>query len=153
MLAIVFTIYWNDANRLVAVIPYSCSTISFFIIFPRLQYGPTFYSLLSFSHPLSLSPSNAALPSVRIITPFHGDDPLLTRACIAPILCYPLGTCTQTKACAHLKGMCTHHIVTERYCHGVNECPRDSIHRLSVHSTGKILPCSRCRLTSRTQRM
>lgn len=138
-----------------AVIPYSCSAISVFIIFPRLQYGPTFYSLLSFSHPLSLSPSNATLPSVRMIMPFHGDDPLLTRACIASILCHPLSAhSTQTKpARAHLKGTYTQHIVTERYCHGVNECPRDSIHRLDVHSTGKILACSWCRLTSRTQRM
>lgn len=45
------------------VIPYSCFAIFFLAIFPRLQRGPTFYSLFSFSRPLNLSPSSG--PSIR----------------------------------------------------------------------------------------
>lgn len=78
--------------------------------------------------------------------PFHGDDPLLTRAYIAsppsrhsiPRLHTHTHTHRQNALSrAHtLKGTCahtTHVTVADRYCatHGVNECPRcDSIHQL-----------------------
>lgn len=110
----------------------------------------------SLSAALSAFLPPTALPSVRMIMPFHGDDPLLTRAYIASTLRHPLSTHVHRQnAFAHtLKGT---YIYT--FCHwallrhGVNECPRDSIHRLGVHSTGKILACSWRGLTSHTRRM
>lgn len=57
-----------------------------------------------------------------------------------PSFCHPPSTHVHRQnALAHLKrDVYTTYSITECY-HGVNECPRDSIHRLGVHSTGKIL--------------
>lgn len=56
----------------------------------------------SLSTALSAFLPPTALPSVRMIMPFHGDDPLLTRAYIASTLRHSHGTCTLAKR-AHLK--------------------------------------------------
>lgn len=96
-----------------AVIPYSCFAIFFLAIFPRLQRGPTFYSLLSFSRPLSLSPSSG--PSIR---PYDHAIPRRWSSAHQGLysfhpFCHPLSAHIHRRnALAYtLKGTCTQHVL------------------------------------------
>lgn len=111
----IYTVFTtNDVEQvLVAVIPYSCFAIFFLAIFPRLQRGPTFYSLLSFSRPLSLSLSSG--PSIR---PYDHAIPRRWSSAHQGLysfhpFCHPLlAHIHRRNALAHtLKGTCTQHIL------------------------------------------